>query len=168
MIDDAFLRAVVADPDDVALRLVYADWLEEREDPRGEYLRLLLALDAADLTTIEDHELRARLRTHRTEIDLHWIAQVQHCRKQRRRQRGKAAHGPARRRNSPPQEMLESHIAIFLRRYARKAQSGADPNDRHYDRKVEELVKRLAPEDLDRLMRSESLPAGQSARSRTD
>jgi uncharacterized protein (TIGR02996 family) len=38
--DDAnFLRALLAAPEDDALRLVYADWLEERGDPRGEYLR---------------------------------------------------------------------------------------------------------------------------------
>src|SRR5262245_11949759 len=40
MDDDAgFLQAVLAAPEDEALRLVYADWLEERGDPRGEYLR---------------------------------------------------------------------------------------------------------------------------------
>jgi uncharacterized protein (TIGR02996 family) len=40
MDDDAgFLRAVLAAPEDDALRLVYADWLDERGDPRGEYLR---------------------------------------------------------------------------------------------------------------------------------
>jgi uncharacterized protein (TIGR02996 family) len=37
--EGAFIRAILAAPDDAALRLVYADWLEERGDPRGEYLR---------------------------------------------------------------------------------------------------------------------------------
>jgi uncharacterized protein (TIGR02996 family) len=40
MIDDkAFIEALVASPTDDALRLIYADWFEERGDPRGEYLR---------------------------------------------------------------------------------------------------------------------------------
>src|SRR5437870_2473886 len=41
--EDAFIRALRADPGDGALRLVYADWLEERGDRecglRAEYLR---------------------------------------------------------------------------------------------------------------------------------
>lgn len=37
--DDAFLRAIIASPSDEALRLVYADWLDEQNDPRGRYLR---------------------------------------------------------------------------------------------------------------------------------
>jgi uncharacterized protein (TIGR02996 family) len=37
--DAGFLQALLAAPEDDALRLVYADWLEERGDPRGEYLR---------------------------------------------------------------------------------------------------------------------------------
>lgn len=37
--DEAFIRAIVAAPGDDAPRLVYADWLEERGDPRGTYLR---------------------------------------------------------------------------------------------------------------------------------
>jgi uncharacterized protein (TIGR02996 family) len=42
--DDAFLQAILADPDDDATRLVYADWLEERGDPRGEFMRTQCAL----------------------------------------------------------------------------------------------------------------------------
>jgi uncharacterized protein (TIGR02996 family) len=36
----AFLRAVVAAGDDMAPRLVYADWLDERNDGRGQIIRL--------------------------------------------------------------------------------------------------------------------------------
>jgi uncharacterized protein (TIGR02996 family) len=36
----AFLAAIHTAPEDDNLRLVYADWLEERGDLRGEYLRL--------------------------------------------------------------------------------------------------------------------------------
>ena len=37
--DEAFIRAIVGAPGDEAPRLVYADWLDERADPRGAYLR---------------------------------------------------------------------------------------------------------------------------------
>jgi uncharacterized protein (TIGR02996 family) len=42
MTEEAFLRAIAADPADDGNRLVYADWLEERGDMRGEYIRLRL------------------------------------------------------------------------------------------------------------------------------
>jgi uncharacterized protein (TIGR02996 family) len=38
--EEAFLQAIIESPEDDAPRLVYADWLEERGDPRGEFLRL--------------------------------------------------------------------------------------------------------------------------------
>ncbi len=38
--ETAFLRAIDLNPDDRVVRLAYADWLDERGDPRAEYLRL--------------------------------------------------------------------------------------------------------------------------------
>jgi uncharacterized protein (TIGR02996 family) len=38
--DEAFRQAILQDPDDDGVRLVYADWLEERGDVRGEFIRL--------------------------------------------------------------------------------------------------------------------------------
>lgn len=40
--DAAFVQAIQADPDNDTARLVYADWLDERDDPRAAYLRLLV------------------------------------------------------------------------------------------------------------------------------
>lgn len=37
--DEAFIRAIVDSPGDEGPRLVYADWLEERSDPRASYVR---------------------------------------------------------------------------------------------------------------------------------
>lgn len=37
---DEFLQEIVDNPDDDMPRLVFADWLEERADPRGEFIRL--------------------------------------------------------------------------------------------------------------------------------
>jgi uncharacterized protein (TIGR02996 family) len=42
--DEAFIRAVVDNPGDDLPRLVYADWLDDRDDPRGAYLREELAV----------------------------------------------------------------------------------------------------------------------------
>ncbi len=41
---EAFLQRILADPDDDAPRLVYADWLDDRGDPRGEFIRVQVAL----------------------------------------------------------------------------------------------------------------------------
>jgi uncharacterized protein (TIGR02996 family) len=40
----AFHRLIAAAPDDDAPRLVYADWMEERGDPRGTFVRVQCAL----------------------------------------------------------------------------------------------------------------------------
>jgi uncharacterized protein (TIGR02996 family) len=39
-----FLAAILANPDDDSLRLIFADWLEERGDPRGEFIRVQIEL----------------------------------------------------------------------------------------------------------------------------
>jgi uncharacterized protein (TIGR02996 family) len=46
--DEAFVRAVVDHPGDDTPRLVYADWLDDRADQRGAYLRTEAELVAAD------------------------------------------------------------------------------------------------------------------------
>jgi uncharacterized protein (TIGR02996 family) len=38
--EEAFLRAIVENPDDDTPRLVFADWLDEHDDPRGEFIRV--------------------------------------------------------------------------------------------------------------------------------
>ncbi len=46
-------------------------------------------------------------------------------------------------------------VARFVREVGRKGRRGLDPNDRPYDRGVEARVRRMAPEELDRLLREE-------------
>ena len=47
---DAFLEAILQDPDDDTPRLVYADWLEEHGDPaRAEFIRVQCSLSTAQL-----------------------------------------------------------------------------------------------------------------------
>lgn len=38
--EKGFLQAIIENPDDDGLRLIYADWLEERGDPRGKFIRV--------------------------------------------------------------------------------------------------------------------------------
>jgi uncharacterized protein (TIGR02996 family) len=45
-VDDAFLRQILAHPFDDGPRLVYADRLDERGDPRGEFIRTQIILAA--------------------------------------------------------------------------------------------------------------------------
>jgi uncharacterized protein (TIGR02996 family) len=42
--EDAFLQTILTSPHDPSPKLVFADWLEERGDPRAELIRLLHAL----------------------------------------------------------------------------------------------------------------------------
>ena len=54
--------------------------------------------------------------------------------------------------NSKKQEQLRSEVAAFMKQYRRKKGIGTDPNDRHYDRKLEKKLKKMKPEELDDLL----------------
>lgn len=62
--DDAFLQAILENPDDDAPRLIYADWLEERGDPRGELIRIQCQLAALS----DNDERRSVLERHEREL----------------------------------------------------------------------------------------------------
>ncbi len=53
---------------------------------------------------------------------------------------------------SKKKRAIENEIGDFLRKYGRKKYPGKDPNDRAYDRKLENKIKQMDPEELDRLM----------------
>src|SRR5262245_34100031 len=75
MDDAGFLQAVLDSPEDDALRLVYADWLEERGDPRGEYLRCQCAragLRPADRKRAALLKREAELRRQHPDVILPW------------------------------------------------------------------------------------------------
>jgi uncharacterized protein (TIGR02996 family) len=66
--DEAFIRAIVDGPGDDLPRLVYADWLDDRSDPRGAYLR-------AEREAVEIGDI-ARLRELAAGLDPVWVARV--------------------------------------------------------------------------------------------
>jgi hypothetical protein len=53
-------------------------------------------------------------------------------------------------------DALAQRIGTFVQQYARKAQKGQEPNDRKYDRGIEEIVRKLKPEELDVLLNGEA------------
>jgi uncharacterized protein (TIGR02996 family) len=66
--EDAFLRGIADDPCDDLLRSVYADWLDDRGDPRGAYLRAARAALASG--DVEDLLAMA------ARLDPVWVARV--------------------------------------------------------------------------------------------
>ncbi len=56
-------------------------------------------------------------------------------------------------------QRLENQIGAFVQQYGRKKGTGGrDPNDRSYDRKIESLVARMDPEELDEILHGEADP----------
>jgi uncharacterized protein (TIGR02996 family) len=72
--DESLFAALRAHPEDETLRLVYADWLEERGDLRGEWLRTQVALDRLTAEGRWDATLADRRRQLGTVIDPVWLA----------------------------------------------------------------------------------------------
>jgi uncharacterized protein (TIGR02996 family) len=68
-----FIAALLAEPDDRTTLLVYADWLDDRGDPRAEYLRLLAAEKSEEA---RHEEIRAQLVELRTRLDVGWLTLI--------------------------------------------------------------------------------------------
>ena len=66
---DAFLRQILATPGDDAPRLAFADWLDERNDPRGPYLR-------AECRAAQSPDARPAAEQLRATVDLDWALTV--------------------------------------------------------------------------------------------
>jgi uncharacterized protein (TIGR02996 family) len=74
--DEGFVAAIRANPQEDALRLIYADWLAERGDSRAAYLRLQVTI-AARLQAGENYEeLRSDYLRLAEAIPLEWREQV--------------------------------------------------------------------------------------------
>lgn len=75
--DTGFLRAIKSRPSDRTARLVYADWLDERGDPRGDFVRLHLALGAAAPDHVERVAGENELSQLRKGCSASWLAVVE-------------------------------------------------------------------------------------------
>jgi uncharacterized protein (TIGR02996 family) len=74
--DEAFICAIRAAPDDETARLIYADWLDERSDPRGEYLRTEAAWVALPHSDEQYRPLCRRVSQLAAALDPEWFAVV--------------------------------------------------------------------------------------------
>jgi uncharacterized protein (TIGR02996 family) len=74
--DTAFLQAMLASPEDASTRLVYADWLEQRGDGRGEFLRLDLQVERYNREDGSESNLERRHRELAATIDPGWLTLV--------------------------------------------------------------------------------------------
>jgi uncharacterized protein (TIGR02996 family) len=74
--NEAFLQSICENPEDDAVRLIYADWLEENGDPRGEFIRAQVEL--AQLTADSPRRRELAFRGHQL-LEQHggeWAAPV--------------------------------------------------------------------------------------------
>jgi uncharacterized protein (TIGR02996 family) len=74
--EEGFLLAIAADPTDDTARLVYADWLEERGDPRADYLRLVTLAEAQVRDRLPLEDLRPALRDACAAATAEWRGRV--------------------------------------------------------------------------------------------
>jgi uncharacterized protein (TIGR02996 family) len=74
--DESFLRTLLADPGDRVSRLVYADWLDDRADPRAEFLRIEARLAGLPREDATYPELRRRMLQLQSALPRWWLAAV--------------------------------------------------------------------------------------------
>jgi uncharacterized protein (TIGR02996 family) len=89
----AFLQALLAEPTDDSLRLVYADWLEEQNEPtsaaKAEFLRLTAELATNPGSKRQQKARHKRLQQLAAGLDTDWLAVVsrlalENCQRKRR------------------------------------------------------------------------------------
>jgi uncharacterized protein (TIGR02996 family) len=73
--EKVFIRAVLTNPAELTAWLVYADWLDEHDNPtRAEFLRLTVRHAQLHNTDLEWYTVAARLRELRSALDPNWVA----------------------------------------------------------------------------------------------
>jgi uncharacterized protein (TIGR02996 family) len=73
--DKAFIRAILSNPSELSAWLVYADWLDEHNNPtHAEFLRLMVRHGQLQNTELEWYTVEERLGELRAELDPNWIA----------------------------------------------------------------------------------------------
>jgi uncharacterized protein (TIGR02996 family) len=74
--EDDFLRALLDNPADDTTRLVYADWLDERNDADSRFKALFLRLTARLPIAAVDKEIKLELQLLAAKLDTGWLAIV--------------------------------------------------------------------------------------------
>jgi uncharacterized protein (TIGR02996 family) len=75
--EEALLQAVCEQPDDQLTWLAYADWLEERADPRSRYLRAEVELRQLPEATVHSAALEAELQELRASLEPRWLRRIE-------------------------------------------------------------------------------------------
>ncbi len=71
-----FLDLIRADLDNPVPRLVYADWLDDQGDPRGEFIRVQCELERSGLSSLKHRRLRDRERELLQDHQDEWLSPV--------------------------------------------------------------------------------------------
>jgi uncharacterized protein (TIGR02996 family) len=74
--EEALLQAACGRPDDRLSWLAYADWLEERGDPRSRYLRAHVELGRVSAAGAHSDALEAELQDLRGRLERRWLRQI--------------------------------------------------------------------------------------------
>jgi uncharacterized protein (TIGR02996 family) len=73
--DKVFIRAILSNPAELTAWLVYADWLDEHDNPlQAEFLRLMVRRGQLRNTELECCAVEARLTEIRDSLDPDWVA----------------------------------------------------------------------------------------------
>jgi len=76
--DDEFLRAIEQQPGERTVRLVYADWLDERDDPRGELIRIEEEMRQVPVFADRFWELKPRRNELRAAAGAEWCGRMRY------------------------------------------------------------------------------------------
>ncbi len=71
--DREFLDEILRWPDNLAARLIYADWLEERGEPRGEFIRVQCELERIGEDSLRGQQLARRAQELLVEHETAWV-----------------------------------------------------------------------------------------------
>jgi uncharacterized protein (TIGR02996 family) len=75
--DNAFLRSILANPDDDAPRLIYADWLDEQGDAdRAEFIRLQVRLARMPSSDADWASIKSRAEELQHDHHVEWVNQL--------------------------------------------------------------------------------------------
>ena len=73
--DKAFIRTILANPAELTSWVVYADWLDEHDNPlHAEFLRLEVRRGQLSNTDLEWYSVEERLQELRSALDPKWVA----------------------------------------------------------------------------------------------